>query len=487
VYTHIEFANQLLDLARGAGISNSNTFIRQVRSEMPDLLKDKVTADFQTWTQFCEAITNISTTYIKEGAVRLERQREETSTHLACIRRLEEAHEASMASLSHAMATTYIARGNPVESPTSYKASSTPYRQTTTVRRTTTEAGGFRYPDLNEAQRRALEQWLDSIPMAEDSEAGREEYRRQVAAWEEKHGRDARVDHEKPFPLLPGGAKVCTGECFKCGTNGHVSSNCPLPTAQWVNPRERGWRRLCQFYLRSFRKDALPGVFLVEDVEVEQGKGQGPSAKTESDVISLYSVDDRTCEPFQHEVQLTGRDGSVTLTGLWDDGAMVPAISFATYEWHKDKLGPLRASQRRLRMANGAIVPSRGAWHGTVRAGSVGVFGSFEIFDSQGGWDCLIGKPLLRDLEAIHSLAKARRRNETGGSDKPPSRQVQVGSQSRISDKDISLMAVATREHEAQKIVLWEDRMKRIEAQVIQRQRRTKWAEVTRAWKICKG
>ncbi|THU78918.1 hypothetical protein K435DRAFT_699077, partial [Dendrothele bispora CBS 962.96] len=43
-------------------------------------------------------------------------------------------------------------------------------------------------------------------------------YQAQVATWEQQHGTGARVDHRKPFPLTPGTAPVCSGECFKCGT-----------------------------------------------------------------------------------------------------------------------------------------------------------------------------------------------------------------------------------------------------------------------------
>jgi hypothetical protein len=56
-------------------------------------------------------------------------------------------------------------------------------------------------------------------------------------------------------------------------------------------------------------------------------------------------------------------------------------------------------------MANGNIVNPIGCWKGTVELGDTTVKGSFEVFDSGGGWDFLFGKTLMTAFEAVHNYA----------------------------------------------------------------------------------
>jgi hypothetical protein len=53
-------------------------------------------------------------------------------------------------------------------------------------------------------------------------------------------------------------------------------------------------------------------------------------------------------------------------------------------------------------MADGRLVPSAGAWTGSVTAGDVSHRGTFKIFDSNGAWSVLFGKPLLKKFKAVH-------------------------------------------------------------------------------------
>ena len=54
-------------------------------------------------------------------------------------------------------------------------------------------------------------------------------------------------------------------------------------------------------------------------------------------------------------------------------------------------------------MANGAIVPSEATWSGTIHVEGVEASGTFEVFDSGGGWSFLFGKPLLCAFKAKHN------------------------------------------------------------------------------------
>ena len=53
-------------------------------------------------------------------------------------------------------------------------------------------------------------------------------------------------------------------------------------------------------------------------------------------------------------------------------------------------------------MANGTIVKSLGRWEGNIEVGGNRVKGSFEVFDSLGAWDFLLGKRLKNALKAVH-------------------------------------------------------------------------------------
>ncbi|KAJ7166976.1 hypothetical protein C8R46DRAFT_268329 [Mycena filopes] len=53
-------------------------------------------------------------------------------------------------------------------------------------------------------------------------------------------------------------------------------------------------------------------------------------------------------------------------------------------------------------MANGTLVPSVGAWCGTITVGGVSAVGRFEIFPGGGVWQMLLGKPMLQAFSASH-------------------------------------------------------------------------------------
>ncbi|KIM50533.1 hypothetical protein SCLCIDRAFT_61037, partial [Scleroderma citrinum Foug A] len=49
----------------------------------------------------------------------------------------------------------------------------------------------------------------------------------QLADWAAKHGAFTRITEDTPYPLKPGTAMICSGECFRCGMHGHSSFKCP--------------------------------------------------------------------------------------------------------------------------------------------------------------------------------------------------------------------------------------------------------------------
>ena len=129
----------------------------------------------------------------------------------------------------------------------------------------------------------------------------------------------------------------------------------------------------------------------------------------------MYAVegDDKTWEtltqkevPFIHWLLLHGPRGEIIrVKALFDGGAMVGAMctSFFNKVQHR-LLGQTKASKRRLRVANGVIVPSQAVWSGVMELGGLRAEGEFEVFDSGGGWEFLFGKPLLHRFKALHDF-----------------------------------------------------------------------------------
>ena len=130
------------------------------------------------------------------------------------------------------------------------------------------------------------------------------------------------------------------------------------------------------------------------------------------DVIDLYStgdannkalVDQNPCQPFLQHISLAGPHGEIVrVKALFDEGAMVSAMCATLFQQVKHRLGDWGPSTRRLRMANGTVLPSEAVWKGEITIGGVTMRGEFEVFQSGGGWNFLFGKPLLQTFKAVH-------------------------------------------------------------------------------------
>ena len=126
----------------------------------------------------------------------------------------------------------------------------------------------------------------------------------------------------------------------------------------------------------------------------------------EIQIFDLYAVgynDKGTVQPFVHHLDInTGIGGNVRVWANIDDGALANAMSIAKFNTIKNRLGYYKPSTRWLRMADGSIVKPKAVWEGKMEIEGVQVFGSFEVFESGGSWEFLLGKPLLTAFHAVH-------------------------------------------------------------------------------------
>jgi hypothetical protein len=157
-------------------------------------------------------------------------------------------------------------------------------------------------------------------------------------------------------------------------------------------------------------EDSIPGPV---DMSYQLTVSNVHEDNSELEVIDLYAVrtesnesQEEGAKPFIHQVKLHGPGGEIVrVWGLFDDGAMVDAMSTEAYNRIRHRLSSLERSTRQLRVANGNVVNPLGCWKGMVELDGTTVEGSFEVFDSGGGWDFLFGKRLMTAFAAVHDYA----------------------------------------------------------------------------------
>ncbi|QRV80066.1 Retrovirus-related Pol polyprotein from transposon [Ceratobasidium sp. AG-Ba] len=100
-----------------------------------------------------------------------------------------------------------------------------------------------------------------------------------------------------------------------------------------------------------------------------------------------------------------GRDGGIGLVATIDGGAMLCVLDLAVWAEAEQSLGPLAPSQIVCRMANGACVRSQGTGRAWIEIRGVQQEVEFEVLDSRGAFNLLVGKTWLRAASALHNFA----------------------------------------------------------------------------------
>ena len=119
--------------------------------------------------------------------------------------------------------------------------------------------------------------------------------------------------------------------------------------------------------------------------------------------VGAKGIGEEVAIPFVHTVQLKGLGRNlIPLQATFDDAAMVNVIDSALFAIIRKQLTGVTTSNKVLRMANGTLVPSGGAWTGQVVIGNAKAEGTFEVFPCGGAWEMLFGKPMLHAFNASH-------------------------------------------------------------------------------------
>ena len=110
--------------------------------------------------------------------------------------------------------------------------------------------------------------------------------------------------------------------------------------------------------------------------------------------------------PFRQRIQISGPSQyAVRATAQVDDGAMRNCIGLHIWESYGHCLGPLSPTDTRVSVANNTEVSCTGAWSGDINLGGMKFHTHFVIFDCQGAFDIILGKPWLLEARAVHHYA----------------------------------------------------------------------------------
>ncbi|KAI9455204.1 hypothetical protein HD554DRAFT_2042834 [Boletus coccyginus] len=203
---------------------------------------------------------------------------------------------------------------------------------------------------LTDDQKEMLRCNIIAIPQQVDNETGCSAYRVQVIQWEAMYRANACIRENIPFPLRPGMAEACSGECFRCGGRG-----------------------------KQVRADIKKGEMMAQKHDSKDNKVHHTTHIQKQAVnntctylyneqpINLYSVSEHE---YEHSLM------------------MAQCIHIQHYQAPPTQHNTLNAAAL------------NGKWHNTA------ILGTFEVFNLKGGWTFLFGKLLLAAFKAIHNYKR---------------------------------------------------------------------------------
>jgi hypothetical protein len=285
-YTHIVWADKMARLAKGAGVETGSTYIGQVIKGLPRVLKERVAGSYKSWDAFLTAVREVDMEYVKDGVEEYMREQKEKEELRARVKMLEALPATSIAALTQQMAAVTVGGGIQQQGGGGRGA----YGGSSGQPRRVLPGNGPRpaaqpvTPELQAKIRAALA----AMPHHPDTVEGRQAHKEQQLEWARKHGATAWVTEDTPYPLRPGTAPACSGECFRCGKVSHRGAECAVPRESQLMRSEQAWRSVCARVLGGSQGTAVSVQWVAtsdygngEEVtagEGDQGNGVGSSA-----------------------------------------------------------------------------------------------------------------------------------------------------------------------------------------------------------------
>jgi hypothetical protein len=296
VYTHIAWADKMATSVKGAKWEKTTNHIRQVRKDLPTILREKIGTGHADWEAFLDAVRNVDVEEIRDS---IDIRNKEQAAIDRRFRMLGAMHNSPTAPLRQQLSTIAISSQPPAPRTTvtgdpftnasggqgNLRFTANPTAPQYANAGKPVQANPIPRPPPTAEQRAELRALLNTLPQHPDTQAGRQAHQAQQAEWVKTYGFGTRVTEKTPYPLRPGTAPVNSGECFTCGQVGHLGSrtgeNCQALGHRPLHPYEQQWRVICARILKEPRRVADVRYLAIDDYGTTwqgiQGNEEGPS------------------------------------------------------------------------------------------------------------------------------------------------------------------------------------------------------------------
>ena len=296
IYSHIAWADKMATTIKSAKLEKTTTYIRQVRRELPDALREKVGTGHTNWDAFLQAVRDVDVDYIRDYVELRNKELQERNTFDQRLRRVEVVTKSPTALLRQQLSTVAISTpaplaatapnvGDPFVNTGGGQGNLRFTPNTTQTRQTRPPFQNTPRPPPTQEQKAEIRALIAKLSHHPDTQAGHQAHQAQQAEWVKTYGYGTRVTEKTPYPLRPGTAPVNSGECFTCGQPGHVGvctgENCLTFGYRPLHPNKQQWRVICARILKVPKSVTNVHFVAIDDygttLQDLQGNGEGPS------------------------------------------------------------------------------------------------------------------------------------------------------------------------------------------------------------------
>ncbi|KIJ10422.1 hypothetical protein PAXINDRAFT_157639 [Paxillus involutus ATCC 200175] len=272
------WAEQVMRLAQSMG-DIQGALIEHAIEGAPRLLRDQLTAGYDSWDSFLEAVRGIR----KETLDVEQRRLEENKARDNAVANLQQQMiqmslrtqpQPRIPNLTHMPAVNIGTPAPPYVMPMGFTR---PPNATATMGRGAPPSHiPLSHIPLSRSQ--ILEK-ANAIPQRPSTEIGKRVYETDVNLWHQTHG-NAPPSLERPYPIKPGTAQAGSGECFGCGMvtdPPHMGYTCSA--TEPLRSHETRWRQLIANMLRrttSMRPPPAPVQYVWPSPQPQHNYHQAP-------------------------------------------------------------------------------------------------------------------------------------------------------------------------------------------------------------------